>query len=86
VVGGARIHLTRVQFDLLTFLYRHRSRVISHREIAKDVLGTEGGDVDLLARVHICNLRRALGAAGAIATIRGRGYQLNLSVVLRTAT
>lgn len=76
VVSGAVVTLTKVQFDLLSLLLTNQHRVLSHSEIARDVLSTTCGDMGVLIRVHICHLRRALGPCGAmIATVRGRGYR-----------
>jgi DNA-binding response OmpR family regulator len=77
--GGRLVPLTTVQFDMLRFLVEHDERVVSHGEIAKEVLARTCGDTALLVRVHICHLRRALGPSGIlISTVRGRGYRVQL--------
>ena len=78
-VDGKVISLTSAQFDLLAFLLDNRRRVATHAEIARAVFNTCFGDVSLLVRVHICNLRRALAPRGyLLSNVRGRGYRIDL--------
>ncbi|MBO9600579.1 MAG: winged helix-turn-helix transcriptional regulator [Cohnella sp.] len=80
--GGARIELTRTEFDLLRSLLAAEGRVKSRDELISDVRGeasaAEWGSntVD----VHIRSLRNKLGddprAPRYISTVRGVGYRL----------
>ncbi len=76
-VDGQRVNLTKVEFDLLEYLIRHRDRVVAPNEIARELFANRSSDCCHLIRVHICNLRRAIGdAASIVITVRGRGYRV----------
>lgn len=76
-VADANVVLTAAQFDLLAFLLDNRHRVVDTTEIAERVFGASAGDTSALVRVHICNLRRAIGSSrDSILTVRGRGYRV----------
>lgn len=80
VVGGRRVDLTPAEFDILTYLVRHRDRVVSCRELAGHLRGWEVDERDArsLLRSHVHRLRRKLEADPArprlIRTVRGNGY------------
>jgi DNA-binding response OmpR family regulator len=75
-VGGRRIELSRMEYDLLLFLARHPSQVFSRNQLLAQVWGhthTGARTVD----VHVSRLRTKLGAdADVIATVYGLGYRL----------
>jgi two-component system phosphate regulon response regulator PhoB len=76
-VCSKAVQLRVAEFDLLSYLVAMQPRVLGHAEIARAVFDTTAGDTSLLVRVHMCNLRRALGKAGClIETVRGRGYRV----------
>jgi two-component system OmpR family response regulator len=74
--GDAEITLTAREFQLLTFLVRHAGRVVSKRDILAGVWedGYEG-DPNVV-EVYVARLRRKLGSAPPIETLRGMGYRL----------
>jgi two-component system KDP operon response regulator KdpE len=37
LLGGAEVHLTRTQFNLLAALVKHAGKVMTHRELLRDV-------------------------------------------------
>jgi hypothetical protein len=75
-VGGRRIELSRMEYDLLLFLARHPSQVFSRNQLLAQVWGhthTGARTVD----VHVSRLRTKLGAdTDVIATVYGLGYRL----------
>jgi DNA-binding response OmpR family regulator len=79
---GSPIDLTRTEFDLLTFLLKHRDRALPRGEILDAVWGR---DVIVDPRTvdnFVSNLKKKLGWTSAssftIHTIRGVGYRLEL--------
>ena len=76
-VTGARVDLTRTEFDLLALLLLRRGRVVGHDEIARAVWRYErAGDPNYM-QAHLSHLRRKLARAGVhdvIETVRGVGY------------
>jgi DNA-binding winged helix-turn-helix (wHTH) protein/TolB-like protein/Tfp pilus assembly protein PilF len=76
--GGAAIPAEPKVFDLLAYLIRHRDRVLSRKELFREVWdGREVSDATLSN--HVKSARKILGDSGelqkTIQTIRGRGYQ-----------
>lgn len=77
--GGAPIHLTRIEFDLLSELVRHSDRVLTYDYLLQAVWGPAGEDIHAV-QVHISNLRRKLeegpGSPRHILAVAGVGYKL----------
>jgi DNA-binding response OmpR family regulator len=83
-VGGRRLCLARLEFDLLCALAREPRRVYTKAELLRGVWGyrTLGNTRTLDA--HASRLRRKLadaGAPGLITCVRGVGYRLTLGPV-----
>jgi DNA-binding winged helix-turn-helix (wHTH) protein len=74
-LGGRAVSLSPLNFDLLLYLARHQARVVSLEELGREVFKRTAGDVALVVRVHIWQVRHALGSR-VLTTIRGRGYRL----------
>ena len=79
--GGVDIHLTPIEYGLLTALARHRGRLLTHRGLLTDVWGPEYADDTQTLRTHIANLRRKVedpdpDAPRLIRTDTGVGYRL----------
>lgn len=61
VRGGARVHLTPTEFDLLAAFARHAGRVLTHGFLFNLVWkGRVFGDAQAHLRVHVAHLRRKL--------------------------
>ena len=78
VLNGRRVDLTRLEFDVLDYLYQRQPKVVERSALLRDVWGyTHVGSnvVDTVVR----SLRRKLGErASMIETVRGRGYRFRL--------
>lgn len=75
---GQRIPLSRTAFEVLRVLMREHPKVVSRRELEREVWRDEPPKSDAL-RSHVYNLRQALDRPfdqPLIATIPGRGYRL----------
>jgi two-component system KDP operon response regulator KdpE len=76
---GEEIHLTPIEFELLTTLARNRGRLMTHRALLIDVWGPEYADDVTVLRGHIANLRRKIeppaGGPKYIRTDPGVGYR-----------
>lgn len=60
--GGEMIHLTPIEYKLLTHLARQPDRVVTHHQLLKAVWGP-GHDADThYVRVHMANLRKKVEA------------------------
>ncbi|MEV6108272.1 response regulator transcription factor [Streptomyces sp. NPDC051940] len=78
-LDGARLDLTRREFDLLAFLARRPGVVVPRRELLAEVWRQSYGD-DQTIDVHLSWLRRKLGETAArpryLHTLRGVGVKL----------
>jgi DNA-binding response OmpR family regulator len=74
---GLSLALTRLEFDLLVYLFRNSHRVVPASELVTQVIRSAHSPGSSLIRVHISHLRRKLGcAANIIETVRGRGLRI----------
>jgi two-component system, OmpR family, KDP operon response regulator KdpE len=83
-VGTNRVQLTPTEFDLLRVLVLHSGKVLTHRQLVREVWGGMVYEDTLhLVRVNISNLRHKLEADPArpryILTEPGVGYRLDAS-------
>jgi DNA-binding response OmpR family regulator len=74
-VGGAAIHLTPTEFDLLALLAARPGVVFSRDQLLADVWGWRDGSGHRTVDSHVRGLRRKLGAAW-VRTVHGVGYAL----------
>ena len=79
-VDGRDVHLTPIEYRLLTTLVRHAGRVISQRQLLKEVWGPAHTDQAHYLRVYMGTLRRKLERDPArpryLLTEPGVGYRL----------
>lgn len=74
---GREVTLTRREFDLLAALLRYEGRIHSRPQLLALVWGAEAVDPRTVD-VHVASLRRKLGSAIQISTLRGIGYRLDM--------
>jgi DNA-binding response OmpR family regulator len=75
-VGGAQIELTSKEFDLLACFLEHPGIVLSREKLLDLVWGMTYPGGTRTVDVHVAQLRRKLGDAETIRTVRGAGYKL----------
>lgn len=79
-VDGREVHLTPIEYKLLTALARHPGRMLTHRQLLKEVWGPNFIEHHNYLRVHMSQLRRKLESQPArpryILTEPGVGYRL----------
>jgi two-component system KDP operon response regulator KdpE len=77
---GEEVHLTPIEFELIRVLSQHQGRLVTHRQLLKDVWGPEYGQETHYLRVHIAHIRAKLEADPSrpryIVTEPGVGYRL----------
>ncbi len=77
-VDGRPVSLTTTEFRILGILAEHPGWVHSRDEILNRLWGHDKSVIDRTVDVHITNLRRKLGRAGALLkNVRGVGYKLD---------
>jgi DNA-binding response OmpR family regulator len=74
-IGGAEVELTRREFDLLETLLASPGRAFTRDQLLDEVWGSRFVSEKTID-VHIVGLRRKLGGALRISTLRGVGYRL----------
>jgi len=78
--GGAEVHLTAKEYALLRLLVAHRGRVVTHRQILRDLWGPNAEENTHYLRVHMTHLRQKLEkdphAPRHLRTEAGIGYRL----------
>ncbi len=81
-VGGNEVALTPTEYDLLKLLIQHAGKVLTHRQLLRQVWGTAYEDQAHLLRVNISNLRRKIEADPTqphfVLTEPGVGYRLRV--------
>jgi DNA-binding response OmpR family regulator len=75
-VSGAEVELTGKEFDLLACFLEHPGIVLSRERLLDLVWGMTYPGGTRTVDVHVAQLRRKLGAAERIRTVRGSGYKL----------
>ena len=75
-VADAVVAMTTKEFELLHFLVLRPGRALSRQQLLDGVWGHEWFGDTRTVDVHIAQVRKKLGAAVDIATVRGLGYRL----------
>jgi two-component system KDP operon response regulator KdpE len=58
IVNGETVHLTPLEYDLLHYLATNQGKVITHRELLREIWGSEYGDEREYLRVFISQIRK----------------------------
>jgi len=77
--AGADVHLTVKEYALLRLLLQHRGKVVTHRQLLRDVWGPGHEEDTHYLRVHMANLRKKIEATAEhpafLKTESGIGYR-----------
>lgn len=80
--AGQSVHLTPIEYRMLTVLLTHPGRVLTHRQLLKEVWGPSHLDRVHYLRVFMAGLRRKLEDEPArpqhLLTVSGVGYRLEI--------
>lgn len=80
--AGQEVHLTPHEYKLLEALIRHADRVVTHRQLLREVWGPGHGNETRYLRVYMAALRQKLesvpGRPRWLITETGVGYRLRL--------
>ena len=78
--AGEEIHLTPIEFDIVRVLAQQGGRLVTHRQLLRDVWGPAYGDETHYLRVHVAHIRAKLETDPArpeyVITEPGVGYRL----------
>ena len=79
-LAGQEVHLTPIEFKLLSFLVRHAGKVVTHRQLLKEVWGSAREDQAHYPRLYVHQLRHKIEPDPArprfLRTETGIGYRL----------
>jgi two-component system KDP operon response regulator KdpE len=79
-VGSTELHLTPIEYRLLTTLVKYAGRVVTHRQLLKEVWGPDCVMETQYLRVYMAQLRRKIESDAArpkyLLTEPGVGYRL----------
>lgn len=77
-VAGQEVHLTPTEYRLLTTFIKHAGRVLTHRQLLKEVWGPDCTHETHYLRVYVNQLRQKLGKVvqNSLLTEPGIGYRL----------
>jgi two-component system KDP operon response regulator KdpE len=79
-VAGREVHLTPIEYRLLTTLIRYAGKVVTQQQLLKEVWGPQYAEQAHYLRVYVAQLRRKLEADPArpryVLTEPGVGYRL----------
>ncbi len=79
LLAGEPLPLTRLEFDLLAFLMRHKEQALKRKEILDAVWNYPQGVETRTLDKHVESLRRKLEGVGPqIETVHGVGYRLTV--------
>ncbi len=79
-MGGVIVRLTATEYELLRILTQHAGRVVTQRQLLKDIWGPQAVDQSQYLRVYVAQLRKKIERDPArpeyIITEPGVGYRL----------
>ncbi len=75
--GGEGIDLTSREFEILRELLTNRGRILTRQNLLQTIWKYEFFGEERIIDTHIKNLRKKLGTADYIETIRGVGYRID---------
>jgi two-component system KDP operon response regulator KdpE len=78
--AGSEVHLTPIEFELISVLSKHQGRLVTHRQLLQEVWGPGYGEETHYLRVHVAHIRAKLEADPSrpryLITEPGVGYRL----------
>ncbi|HTR92636.1 MAG TPA: winged helix-turn-helix domain-containing protein [Trebonia sp.] len=76
ILDGTRADLTKLEFDVLKYLYEREGRVVDRAALLRDVWGYDWSGGSNVVEVVMSALRRKLGSSSSsLQTVRGAGYR-----------
>ena len=80
LVGGKEVHLTPIEYRLLATMVKHAGKVLTHRQLLREVWGPPYAEQAHYLHVYMAQLRRKIEADPArprhLLTEPGIGYRL----------
>jgi hypothetical protein len=78
ILDGRRVDLTKLEFEVINYLYQRKGTVVTRSDLLRDVWGYDYVGGSNVIEANVRSLRRKLGdRAASIETIRGLGYRFH---------
>lgn len=77
-IGGEKLELTFTEFEILRLLAKRPGWVYSRSRIVNEIKGSDYPVTERAVDVQIVGLRKKLGSADLIETVRGVGYKFKM--------
>jgi hypothetical protein len=78
ILDGQRVDLTKLEFEVINYLYQRKGTVVTRSDLLRDVWGYDYAGGSNVIEANVRSLRRKLGdRAASIETIRGLGYRFH---------
>lgn len=75
-IAGNAVKVTKTEFSILAYLIEHRDHVVERETLMKEIIGYDHYLYDRTIDTHMKNLRKKIGEAANIETVRGIGYRI----------
>ncbi|NDK19265.1 response regulator transcription factor [Candidatus Gracilibacteria bacterium] len=75
-ISGDIIKATKTEFLILAYLVEHKDHIVERETFMKEIIGYDHYLYDRTIDTHMKNLRKKIGDAANIETIRGIGYRI----------
>jgi DNA-binding response OmpR family regulator len=86
VLDGRRIDLTKLEFEVISYLHERQGTVVERSDLLRDVWGYDYAGGSNVIEANVRSLRRKLGdRAASIETVRGLGYRFRALRVAKEA-
>lgn len=79
-ISGEIIKVTKTEFLILAYLIEHQDHVVEREKLMKDIIWYDHYLYDRTIDTHMKNLRKKIGDAASIETIRWIGYKITKSL------
>ncbi|MDD2892106.1 MAG: response regulator transcription factor [Candidatus Gracilibacteria bacterium] len=70
------IKVTKTEFLILAYLIEHKDHIVARETLMKEIIGYDHYIYDRTIDTHMKNLRKKIGDAATIETVRGIGYRI----------
>ncbi len=60
MLAGAEVHLTPIEYQLLTIMVKHAGKVVTHTQLLKEIWGKHNAENNNYLRIHMQHLRQKL--------------------------
>lgn len=75
-ISDTVVKMTKTEFLILAYLIEHRDHIVERETLMKEIIGYDHYLYDRTIDTHMKNLRRKIGDAAMIETVRGIGYRI----------